>query len=112
MSYKNFGKERFKYFDLFNINRVREKYNLCINSTKNVIGQVRWGGLFSNSLFWLFESLIDGLVVNYCLWVFLSYNFNFKTILACGVAVKYLLYIVKELKGNHGQFKKIHKSQP
>jgi len=111
-SYKFFKKESFKYKLSYLTSRVREKYNLCINSSKNIIGSVRWGGLFSKGTLWLFESLIDGLVINYCLFVFFNYDFNFKTILACGIAIKYFLYVWFELKKPNGEFKTIRKNQP
>ena len=109
-SYKYFKTERFKYLKAFSSDRVREKFNFIINFVKNCYRSVSWSVLVSDVSLFLGESLVDGLVVNYCLWVFINYDFNFKTILACGLTVKYLLYLWKTIKTPDGKFKTIHKN--
>ena len=109
-SYKFFKTGRFKYLRAFSSDRVREKFNFIVNFIKNCGRSVCWSTLVSEFGLWIGESLVDGLVVNYCLWVFLNYDFNFKTILACGLTVKYLLYLWKTIKTPDGKFKTIHKN--
>ena len=102
---KGFTK-KFKYNILLDCSRyISEKFigvkrfvNSLIQKPLLLKGKIDFGLIIKDSSLWITEALIEGLIINFIVFVLLGFDFTILTVFAWGFAVKQSLSIYWRLK--------------
>ena len=83
-------------------NRLDQKLkwirSFITNKLVSVYNGVIWDRLIYHTCIWLVEAFIEGLTINYVLYVLFGYDFNIWTIFAYGILIKQAIDIYWRMK--------------
>ncbi len=80
------------------IQNAKRIANTFWDKIKKAISLVKWKISLLDSVVWLLEAAIEGLVINFAINQLLGYKLTLGTILAYGIVVKEIIYFVSRVK--------------
>ena len=100
--------ETFKYNIGFkSIKYINDKFivlkticNKIIQKPRLWLDKINFKAVINDTTTWFIEAIIEGFLINFSFWALIGWKFNLITILAWGIAIKYLLGIYWRLKKN------------